>query len=215
MKEFQNKNNNRFKSVNGSGMDILGTINISLTVQNSTIYHPFYVAIFGTSNIMGQVVIQKLGIVIDSMQCCIKPSFLHGELKQIQSFQFYAVATDNILRNVLRAKRKYIIKPGHTQLVDVQGVSDQDNWVSQPILVEDTRTNDFLCENHSDEINSQVRVRSGLYDMNKYQKATVQVSSFSCLDLEIERTEIMGVFDTLTQPPIEGFKHPERDLIWI
>lgn len=78
-----------------------------------------------------------------------------------------------------------------------------------PVFVEDIRVKDKT------HINS-VRTLTGLYDMNNQGNVEFNVCNITTENVVIERGEILAVFDTLLQPPVEAFKpdykHVDVDL---
>ena len=79
----------------------------------------------------------------------------------------------------------------------------------EPILIEDVRTA------NDERRDSDVRAIPGLYDIEKHGNLQFQICNITSEDISIKPGEIVAVFDTLVQPPVDQFrpdyKHVELD----
>ena len=111
--------------------------------------------------------------------------------------------------NKVIAKRHYTIKPGETKSILGHIKRPVDFIKGEPILIEDVRSaNDG--RRYSD-----VRAIPGLYDIGQHGNLEFQICNISIEDVSVKPGEIVAVFDTLVQPPVDQFrpdyKHVDLD----
>lgn len=103
------------------------------------------------------------------------------------------------------SKRSVTIPAGTAKNVLCE-VNTSDEWCPQPVLVESATTCQYVRENLVNEVNLKARPMTGRYDRKGNKKVYIRICNLSHEPLQIERKEIMAVFDTLVQPPVDSFR---------
>ena len=200
---------NRFQSANVFGIKMLGVAILEITIKGKTMHHPFLVAEKVKANMLGADAIARFRINIDGKKCTIRPSNDDGSSIHINSMN--ATPLTPIANEGSLVSKRYIkVEPGHTRRILVEEKRNLKEWHAQPINVEESYAHQALYKKYNNEINKDIRPRTGCYDMKENGETYLFVSNLTSHPVDIKRVEILGVFDTLTQPPVEAYKPDEK-----
>ena len=184
-------------AANGTKLDISQRVFLNLTIGGKSILHPFCVFKSINHSIIGWDAIKKYNIILANGEF-----FVDSNASQ----KLNKLSRNN---NVI-VKRNYAVKRGETKQILAHIRKPIDFKEGEAVLIEDIRmAND-------ERRNSDVRVIPELYDIEKQGNLHFQICNITTGDINVKPGEIVAVFDTLVQPPVDQFrpdyKHIDIDL---
>lgn len=93
-------------------------------------------------------------------------------------------------------------------------VNTNDEWCAQPVLIESATSNRNVKENLINEVNTRAIPMSGAYNVKDNKEVYVHFCNLSHQPVQVERSQIMAVFDTLVQPPVYSVDNKLEKLQW-
>lgn len=201
--------NCRLVSANGGNLNILGMIDLPIRIGIKEMHHTFFVGTDCLSNIIGMDAFDKFDI-----QTIGKTLKIGGKLRQntecyvnINALKINEIVENN--KNSITSNRKTIIRSGRSKRVKCAGNKTRNASRKTNILIDDIIYDNSRIMALHKEVDLPT-VCSGLYEIDEYGKIDVFVAKLSPQGITIEDRQILGVFDPLTQPPLEMHKPPEK-----
>ena len=85
-------------------------------------------------------------------------------------------------------------------------MNTSDEWCAQPALIESATTSRYVRENLINDVNTRALPMSGAYNVKENKEVYLSFCNLSHQPVQVERSQIMAVFDTLEQPPVDAFR---------
>ena len=174
-------------AANGTRLPVTHKVMLNLTIGGRNILHPFHVSRNINHSIIGWDAIKKYNIILANGEF-----FVDGDASR---------KLNKLYRhNNVIAKRKYELKPGECK--QILGRIRKTAKINQgePVLIDDVRSVKDCRRN------SSIRAMPGLYDFNNQGNVKIEVCNLTTEPIRIKPGEIVAVFDTLVQPPVDQFR---------
>lgn len=201
-----NKEDINVNAANGSDIGIIGVINVMLKIDSLQKQQTLFVSSNITENIMGLDAINNYNMSVGA-----GGYFINGKKPISPPIHFlpeHKVLSVDISQDVLITKRHGMIDA--FQAKDVLTHVSRNNQKCETIMVDPVRYSPAACAIHGNNINTKVSLIRALYHKNDDGNVTVRVYNCTSQAIQIQPNQVIGVFDSLNQEPLEFHKPREK-----